>query len=34
LHDELKALLSQFDVNRAAASVKVFAVMPAAEVAA
>jgi arsenite methyltransferase len=27
-HDELKTLLSQFDINRAAASVKVFAVMP------
>ena len=27
-HDELKALLSQFDINSAAASVKVFAVMP------
>jgi len=27
-HDELKTLLAQFDVNSAAASVKVFAVMP------
>lgn len=30
LHDELKTLLSQFDVNTAAASVKVYAVKPAA----
>lgn len=29
LHEEMRTLLSQFDVNRAAASVKVFAVMPA-----
>ena len=34
LHEEMKALLSQFDVNRAAASVKVFAVMPSKETAA
>jgi SAM-dependent methyltransferase len=33
-HDELKELLSQFDVNSAAASVKVYAVMPSAETAA
>jgi arsenite methyltransferase len=30
LHDELKTLLSQFDVNTAAASVKVYAIKPAA----
>jgi hypothetical protein len=28
LHEELKALLSQHDVNAAAASVKVFAIKP------
>ena len=33
-HDELKELLSQFDVNSAAASVKVYAVMPSKETAA
>jgi hypothetical protein len=33
-HDELKELLSQFDVNSAAASVKVYAVMPPKETAA
>ena len=33
-HDELKELLSQFDVNNAAASVKVYAVMPSKETAA
>ncbi|MGB6686563.1 MAG: arsenite methyltransferase [Terracidiphilus sp.] len=31
LHDELKTLLSQFDVNAAAASVKVYAIKPAAK---
>jgi len=31
MHDELKTLLSQFDVNAAAASVKVYAVKPAAK---
>jgi hypothetical protein len=28
LHDELKTLLAQFDVNAAAASVKVYAIKP------
>jgi len=31
LHDELRALLSQYDVNEAAASVKVYAIKPRAE---
>jgi hypothetical protein len=28
LHEELKALLSQYDINAAAASVKVYAIKP------
>jgi hypothetical protein len=32
LHEELKALLSQYDINAAAASVKVYAIKPHANV--